>query len=279
MRNTRFRTKQDSFVLWVLPHPFERANSSVRWIVPGSGRWGGARATGPGKIEGKLGPRFPNCGGGLPEVLFDEVLEPLAPAGMAELAGRLRLDLADAFAGDAELLAHLFQGARAAVVEPEAQLEDLPLARRQGVEHPLQLLLQHRERGGLRRREGVLILDEVAEVAVLLLADRRLQRDRFLGDLDDLPHPLGRHLHDLADLLRGRLAAELLEQLPGDPDQLVDRLDHVDGDADRPRLVGEGPGDRLADPPGGVGAELVAFAPVELLDGADQPEVAFLDPV
>ena len=53
----------------------------------------------------------------------------------------------------------------------------------------------------------------------------------------------------------------------------------VDRDADRARLVGDGPGDGLADPPGGVGGELEALAPVELLDGADQAQVAFLDQV
>ena len=53
----------------------------------------------------------------------------------------------------------------------------------------------------------------------------------------------------------------------------------MDRHADRPRLVSERPGDGLADPPGGVGGELVAAAPVEFLDGADQPERAFLDQV
>src|SRR4051794_15352422 len=39
------------------------------------------------------------------------------------------------------------------------------------------------------------------------------------------------------------------------------------------------PGDRLADPPGGVGGELEALAPVELLDRVHQAEVALLDEV
>jgi hypothetical protein len=48
---------------------------------------------------------------------------------------------------------------------------------------------------------------------------------------------------------------------------------------DRARLVRERARDRLPDPPGGVGRELVTAAPVELLDGADQPQRAFLDQV
>jgi hypothetical protein len=53
----------------------------------------------------------------------------------------------------------------------------------------------------------------------------------------------------------------------------------VDGQTDRAPLVGDRPGHRLADPPGRVGRELEALRPVELLDRADQPEVALLDQV
>ena len=77
----------------------------------------------------------------------------------------------------------------------------------------------------------------------------------------------------------GRLAAERLHQLALDVDDLVELLDHVHRDADRARLVGDRPRDRLADPPGRVGRELVAAAVVELLDRADQPERALLDQV
>ena len=63
------------------------------------------------------------------------------------------------------------------------------------------------------------------------------------------------------------------------PAELVDDLDHVHRDADGAGLVGHGAGDGLADPPGGVGGELVALGVVELLDRADQAEVALLDQV
>ena len=60
---------------------------------------------------------------------------------------------------------------------------------------------------------------------------------------------------------------------------LVDRLDHVHGDADGARLVGDRAGDRLPDPPRGVGRELVAAAVLELVDRLHQADVAFLDQV
>src|SRR6267143_555284 len=86
---------------------------------------------------------------------------------------------------------------------------------------------------------------------------------------------------DLADALACdvELAAELLEQATADADELVDGLDHVDRDADGPRLVGDGARDGLTDPPRRVGRELVALAVVELLDRTDQTDVPFLDEV
>ena len=64
-----------------------------------------------------------------------------------------------------------------------------------------------------------------------------------------------------------------------DPGELVDLLDEVDGQPDGAALVGHAAGDRLTDPPRGVGRELEALGVVELLHRADQTEVALLDQV
>src|SRR5262249_19781026 len=61
--------------------------------------------------------------------------------------------------------------------------------------------------------------------------------------------------------------------------QLVDRLDHVDRDADGPRLIGDRARDRLANPPRRVGRELVPAAVLELVDRLHQTDVAFLNQV
>ena len=47
--------------------------------------------------------------------IAEVVLEPLAARGVAQHPQRIRLDLADALAGDLELAAHLLQRAAAAV--------------------------------------------------------------------------------------------------------------------------------------------------------------------
>ena len=66
----------------------------------------------------------------------------------------------------------------------------------------LDVLAPERERGGVERRLGRVVRDEVAERALLLLADRLLERDRQLRHPEDLADLLGRHLELLGDLVR-----------------------------------------------------------------------------
>ena len=55
-------------------------------------------------------------------------------------------------------------------------------------------------------------------------------------------------------------------------------VDHVNRDADGPRLIGDRPGDRLPDPPRRIGRELVARV-LELVHRLHQADVAFLDQI
>src|ERR1700752_3491912 len=85
--------------------------------------------------------------------LFQIVAQLLAEAWVAQLAQRLDLDLADAFACDAELFADLFQRAAVAVFQAEAQLEHTALALGELVEHLLDLLAQHLVAGRIGWRQ------------------------------------------------------------------------------------------------------------------------------
>ncbi len=132
---------------------------------------------------------------------------------MLQLAQRLRLDLADALAGDAELLADLFQRVVGVHADAEAHAQHALLAGREAGKHPRRRLAQVRLDGGVDRQHRVLVLDEIAEIAILLVADRRLEADGLLGDLEDLAHLLERHGQFLGELFRRRLAADLVQHL------------------------------------------------------------------
>src|SRR5215216_1779029 len=208
-----------------------------------------------------------------------DVAELLGLRERLQLLQRLVLDLADPLARHVERAPDLVQRARVLAAEPVAQLEHAPLAVGEVLQRLAQRLLGEDLGGTLVRGLGPLVGDELAELGLLLVADRLLERDRGLRRAVDRVDLLGIDPRDVGDLLRGGLAAELRDQLALRAADLVELLDHVDRDADRARLVGERAGDRLADPPRRVGGELEALAVVELLRGADEAERALLDQV
>src|SRR6266540_2395211 len=100
---------------------------------------------------------------------------------------------------------------------------------------------------------------------VLFLADGGLQGQGLSGHRKDFFDLLRRQADPLADLFRDGLPAEGLHEVPLRPADLVDALGHVHRDPDDPGLVGDGPADGLADPPGRESRELVPAGVVELL--------------
>src|SRR6476469_27627 len=125
--------------------------------------------------------------------LVEEAAQHAAAAGMLQLPQRLGLDLADAFAGHRELLADFFQRVIGVHADAEAHAQYALLARREAREHARRGLAQVRLDRGVDREDGVLVLDEIAEVRILFVADRGFERQRLLGDLENLAHLLQRH--------------------------------------------------------------------------------------
>src|SRR4051794_36888492 len=115
------------------------------------------------------------------------------PTRMLELPQRLGLDLADALARYRKLLADFLQRMVGVHADAEAHPEHPLLARRQRSEHPRRGFAQIGLNRRVDRQDRVLVFDEVAEMRILLVADRRLERDRLLGDLQHLAHLLERH--------------------------------------------------------------------------------------
>ena len=209
----------------------------------------------------------------------EECPQPVAPAGVAQFAQRLGFDLPDALAGHGEVLADFFQRVLAAILQPEAHLDDLLFARAERLEDLGCLLAQIEIDHGFARRRHAPVDDEVAEMRFFLFTHRRFERDRFLRDPQHLADLADRQFQPAAEFFGGRFATQLLLQLTLRPHQLVDRLDHVDRNADGPGLIGDGPRDGLPHPPGRVGGELIAALVVELIHGLHQADVAFLNQV
>src|SRR5947209_241187 len=208
-----------------------------------------------------------------------DVAELLGLRERLQLLERLVLDLADALARDVERPPDLVERARVLAAEAVPELQDAALAVGEVLQRLAQRLLGEDLRRALVRRLGALVGDELPELGLLLVADRLLERDRRLrGALDrlDLLRLDPRHL---GDLVGGGLAPELGDELALGPADLVELLHDVHRDADGARLVGQGAGDRLADPPGRVRGELEALAVVELLRRAHEAERALLDEV
>src|SRR5262249_4457360 len=120
---------------------------------------------------------------------------------MPELAQRLGLDLADALARHRELLADLFQRVVLVHAQAEAHANYTLLARRERGERARRGLAQVRLDRGVDRQDRVLVLDEIAEVGILLVADRGFQRQRLFHYLEHFANLLERHPELLGKLL------------------------------------------------------------------------------
>src|SRR5581483_9518892 len=188
-------------------------------------------------------------------------------AQSSEPRERLPLELAHALTRQVELVPDRLERPRLAL-EAETQLEDPPLPFRQRVERPPHALPPERLLGLVERIGGLAVGEQVAELALVVGADRLVQRHRRMCRTERLVDVLHREARRLGELVLRRLAAELdLEPARG-ARQLLLPLDDVHRDADRARVVRDRALHRLPDPPRRVGRELVPTAPVELLHGA-----------
>ena len=203
-----------------------------------------------------------------------------AATRLLQLANRLRFDLPDAFAGDRKRSCRLLPACRR--------------SRRPGRSAAGGFRARGSSGRASRRRSGVfeqflvdvvqrivfaMVLQELAEEAVVVIAHRLVERQRLAGHLHDAAGVFQRQAGRRGRFFDARLAAVLLHQLAGHGPHLAHRVDHVHRHADRAALVGNRPGDRLANPPGGVGRELVAAGVLELVDRPHQAGVAFLNQV
>src|SRR5713101_3520372 len=197
-----------------------------------------ARATAPEDNREKARQRSAEKGEKLTLALH-EAFEVARTARLTQLAQCLGLDLTDSLARDSKLFADFLERVVGLLTDSEAHPEYLLFARRERCQNFACLLAEVALDRSLYRRGRELILDEVAQRTLFLVADRRLERNRLFDDLEDLLDLVERHLHLLGDFFRSRFTPKPLDEQAGNAQELVDRLDHMHRNADGAALVGD----------------------------------------
>src|SRR5207302_5224251 len=197
---------------------------------------------------------------------FKESLQLSNTCWMPHFAQGLCFNLTNALAGNLELPAYFFQGPAVSINQPKSLFEHLPLPIGQRLQHVLDFLLQQNNRSHVARVFGASVLDKVAEICFFALAYRGLERDWLLRHLQDRANTIHWQEHFFGNFVRRRFSPIFLHQLFLYTHELVNRLNHVDGNSNRARLVRDGAGDGLANPPRRVSGKFVAPPVFEFLD-------------
>src|SRR4029078_6438256 len=133
---------------------------------------------------------------------------------MTQLAQCFRFDLSNALARHVEVLTNFFQGPLVTtVVETETQPNHTFFTRAQGLQHVACDLTQIRGDDSRCRALARLVFDQVAQLRVAVLTNRRLEGNRTLHQLTRLENLVYRSIHLLRDLFSRRFTAKLADQL------------------------------------------------------------------
>src|SRR5258708_17576849 len=116
-------------------------------------------------------------------------------------------------------------------------------------------------------------------MAIVFITNGGLQAYRFLADLDNFPYLLRTDLHLFRNLFRRWFTSQVLQQAAADANQAIDRLYHMDRNTNRTCLVGDSTRNRLTNPPGCIGTELITLGVVKLLDSSNQANIPLLDQI
>ena len=100
-------------------------------------------------------------------MLLQKVFQFFASAGVAKFSERLRLDLSDSLPRDAKASAHFFKSMSVSVLKSKPEAKDFSLPVGEVVEHFVKLLAENLTGSRLFGARQVLVLEEVAELAVL----------------------------------------------------------------------------------------------------------------
>ena len=165
------------------------------------------------------------------------------------------------------------------VAEAITQLDNLALAVAESLQNLIKLATQILNLRLLRRVARTFVGEKIPVMAVVAIPDGTIKTDRIAIHEHDLLCEIERGACCGGGFFNRRFASVLLNQFSRGVSNLLHRLDHMDGNTNRARLVGDGARDRLTNPPSGVGAEFEPATIFELVDGAHQPRVSFLNEI
>src|SRR5699024_1134167 len=173
----------------------------------------------------------------------------------------------------------LFKGLVGTHFNAETHAQHLGLKGGEGIQDFLDHIAHGTVQGEFGWRFGAGVLDEVAQVGIIVITNGGFHGNGLFGDLEDLANLVLGHVH--LDRQRGRirLDARFLQNLAVDAVHLVDGFYHVNRNADGACLVGNGTRNGLTNPPCRIGRKLVATTVFKLVDCLHEPDIAFLDQI
>src|SRR5207245_2594728 len=140
----------------------------------------------------------------------------LAAQRLPQLDQPTGFDLPDTLAGDAVAARHLIQRPRLTVSQPKPQLDHFALALRERAQHFADAVAQKVLIGGVARAVDARIIEEIAERAFSVVAQRLLQTDRLPRHSPQRLRILNGDAEGFGDLLKRRLTTALGDHLAAD---------------------------------------------------------------
>ena len=117
----------------------------------------------------------------LPPLLIQEAAQLARTAWVLKFTQSFRFDLANTFARHAELLTHLFKRVIGIHTDTKTHPQNPLFTRRERGQNSRCRLFEVFLNGAVQRQNRILILDEIAKLAVFLVANRRLQTKSALS--------------------------------------------------------------------------------------------------
>src|SRR2546423_1043174 len=126
---------------------------------------------------------------------------------------------------------------------------------------------------------GWLFFKGVGQGGFAILAKRTIQADERLAHGQKFADARSLEAQVISEFVWCRLTPQVLQKRRLRRLQAAKVFAQIDGQTNGPGLVGERPPECLANPPGGIGAELAAARGVEALDRAYEAKIALLNEI